>query len=95
MTELVYVVPSCAELCCGTGVLFFQAMIIELLAYSLCLWLRATAPSCLLLYRMSALDAAWVNGGVPVCHTAGDVYLLLKSSDKVSSYSPIVGLLST
>lgn len=33
--------------------------------------------------RASAQDAVWVNGGTAACHTAGDVCLMLKASDKV------------
>mmetsp|Transcript_12305 Transcript_12305/g.20028 ORF Transcript_12305/g.20028 Transcript_12305/m.20028 type:complete len:266 (+) Transcript_12305:59-856(+) len=33
----------------------------------------------------SAQDAVWVNGGTAACHTAGDVCLMLKASDKISA----------
>eukprot|EP01041_Mallomonas_annulata_P002610 gene2610-5103_t len=33
----------------------------------------------------SPTDSAWINGGSLACTTAGDVYLLLKASEKISS----------
>ena len=38
----------------------------------------------------SALDAAWLNGGQVNCHTAGDVFLLLKASDKVIEATDVI-----
>lgn len=37
--------------------------------------------------RASAQDAVWVNGGTAACHTAGDVCLMLKASDKVTNHA--------